>query len=269
MMTREKVKRHNLKLRVDFADDVCMGRKNFEVRKNDRGFLKGDTVKFSCVDKSGLPIPHVINDKVYEITYVLSGWGIKDGYVVFGIREILGSDINVGSKWIPCSERLPEEYGEYLCCSRCGQYIIGFPMEVSEGSFFVETKKDFFNCVAWQPLPEPYKGGIDVNIDEVALRSALKKVIDQKENYGFMDDFDVDENYVVIIALEKQIPKKPKQYGVTDKEGVFHPINGINGVPYDLCPNCETNLCTDGFFGRDKKGLNYCEKCGQALDWSE
>lgn len=68
-------------------------------------------------------------------------------------------------------------------------------------------------------------------------------------------------------ALEKQIPKKPKQSGVTDNEGIFHPTNGINGVPYDLCPNCETNLCTDGYFGRSKDGFNYCENCGQKLDF--
>lgn len=74
---------------------------------------------------------------------------------------------------------------------------------------------------------------------------------------------------MAIESLEKQLPKKPKQYGVTDTEGVFHPINGVNGVPYDLCPNCETNLCTDGFFGRSKNGFNYCEYCGQRIDWSK
>lgn len=74
---------------------------------------------------------------------------------------------------------------------------------------------------------------------------------------------------MAIEALEKQIPKKPKQSGVTDMKGVFHPTNGISGVPYDLCPNCQTNLCTDGFFGRNKKSMKYCENCGQKLRWSE
>lgn len=31
---------------------------------------------------------HPISYKVYEITYVLNGWGLKDGYVVFEIREV-------------------------------------------------------------------------------------------------------------------------------------------------------------------------------------
>ena len=43
--------------------------------------------------------------------------------------------------------------------------------------------------------------------------------------------------------------------------------NGIDGVPYDLCPTCENNLCTTGVFARNK--MNYCEKCGQKLCWNE
>ena len=68
-------------------------------------------------------------------------------------------------------------------------------------------------------------------------------------------------------ALEKQIAKKPKKSGVADSKGVFHATNGINGVPYDLCPCCEINLCTDGRFGRDKSKMKYCENCGQRLSW--
>ena len=71
------------------------------------------------------------------------------------------------------------------------------------------------------------------------------------------------------VAVEKQIPKKITHPGCFDNEGVWHTWNGIDGVPYDLCPNCETNLCTDGVFGRDKKRMKYCENCGQKLDFGE
>lgn len=74
---------------------------------------------------------------------------------------------------------------------------------------------------------------------------------------------------LAIEALEKQLPEKVKQSGVTTQDGIFHRINGIDGVPYDLCPNCEVNLCTDGILGRNKKDMKYCERCGQRLDWSE
>lgn len=80
-------KKHNLKILENFADDVLIGYKTFEVRENDRGFQKGDTVSFTCIGKNGLKLEHLINSKVYEITYVLNGWGIKNGYVVFGIKE--------------------------------------------------------------------------------------------------------------------------------------------------------------------------------------
>lgn len=68
-------------------------------------------------------------------------------------------------------------------------------------------------------------------------------------------------------CLEKQVPKKPVHQGCYDKNGIWHEWNGINGVPYDLCPNCNINLCTDGRFSKSKNGLKYCSNCGQALLW--
>jgi hypothetical protein len=63
--------------------------------------------------------------------------------------------------WIPCSERLPEEYGEYLCCDRYGEYIIGYPTaRVSSDDYYVETEHEIMNdCIAWCELPTPYKEG--------------------------------------------------------------------------------------------------------------
>lgn len=61
--------------------------------------------------------------------------------------------------WIPCSERLPEEYGSYL--------VTYFTSEIENEkcvSVFVfdDMQKKFptakgINIIAWQPLPEPYK----------------------------------------------------------------------------------------------------------------
>lgn len=76
---------HELKIKIDFADAITDGRKTFEVRENDRGFQAGDTVEFVVVDRLGLEIGHPLTGREMRITYVLSGWGIKEGYVVFGI----------------------------------------------------------------------------------------------------------------------------------------------------------------------------------------
>lgn len=69
-----------------------------------------------------------------------------------------------------------------------------------------------------------------------------------------------------IQALEKQIPMKPVHDGCLDSEGMWHEWNGVNGRPYDLCPNCNTNLCCE--MPNDNKP-NYCSKCGCRLDWSD
>ena len=84
------MKTHTIKIIDDFADAVASGDKTFEIRKNDRGYQKGDFVRFVVVDKSGIEIKHPLCEwrkHTYEITYVINGWGLENGYVVFGIKE--------------------------------------------------------------------------------------------------------------------------------------------------------------------------------------
>lgn len=79
---------HRIKLLDEFADDVLEGRKPFEIRENDRGYQKGDHVIFEVITKAGEACKeHQLGSREYEITYVINGWGIKNGYVVFGIKE--------------------------------------------------------------------------------------------------------------------------------------------------------------------------------------
>lgn len=61
--------------------------------------------------------------------------------------------------WIPCSERLPDEYA-VLCCDRYGEYLFGHPYfdEVSDTNYSCESGNEImYDCVAWMPLIEPYK----------------------------------------------------------------------------------------------------------------
>lgn len=71
---------------------------------------------------------------------------------------------------------------------------------------------------------------------------------------------------VAIQALEKQIPKKPVHDGCFDSEGIWHEWNGVNGRSYDLCSNCNTNLCCEMPYDNKPK---YCKHCGQKLDYGE
>lgn len=82
---------HYIKIREQYADAVADGRKNFEVRLNDRGYNVGDEVAFTVVNEFDMTdLYHPLNEKKYKITYVHSGLGMENGYVVFGIAEMKG-----------------------------------------------------------------------------------------------------------------------------------------------------------------------------------
>lgn len=82
---------HEIKILETFADAVANGEKTFEVRENDRGYQKGDLIHFKVVDKHGWEIyGQPLSVMVFEITYVLSGWGLKDNWVALAIREVKG-----------------------------------------------------------------------------------------------------------------------------------------------------------------------------------
>lgn len=90
-------KLHKIKLRKEFCDDVMEGKKRFEVRYNDRGYQTGDFVQFIATDgfyaedlvthECKELYTHPINDVIWKITYIINGWGLKNGYVAFGIER--------------------------------------------------------------------------------------------------------------------------------------------------------------------------------------
>ena len=80
---------HEIKLDVHYADAVLSGDKCFEVRLNDRGYQKGDRVVFRPVDK-GMYAQHPVANEVYEITYLVHGYGLEPGWCAFGIRRLHG-----------------------------------------------------------------------------------------------------------------------------------------------------------------------------------
>lgn len=69
------------------------------------------------------------------------------------------------SRWIPVSERLPEEDGEYLVTKRA---VWTGKEEVDISRWYeddIETNNGFYKAdkvIAWQPLPEPYKAEKEV-----------------------------------------------------------------------------------------------------------
>ncbi len=88
------IHRHVLKLDERFAGEVLRGRKRFEVRFNDRCFQRGDEVQFVIVNSEGSPVSdHIqiyeeLEMMIFRISFVVSGYGLKEGYVCFGLEEI-------------------------------------------------------------------------------------------------------------------------------------------------------------------------------------
>ena len=92
------------------------------------------------------------------------------------VEEIIHShmndvtDINVGSKdgWIPVEERLPEEGKEVLAQfvvrvrhtnGQVDEMVYIYPLHYEEGEWKSFHGMPNGKVEAWQPLPEPYKGG--------------------------------------------------------------------------------------------------------------
>ena len=104
------------------------------------------------------------------------------------------------------------------------------------------------------------------NIEEI------KKEIDSlQENYEYIKKTypsiykdglkEVEQFKVIIEALEKQIPKKPKH--VTKKE-VYDPDRPFATIDVTtfVCPCCGVKIMF-------RKTIQRCLECGQKLDWSD
>ena len=73
--------------------------------------------------------------------------------------EVKGT--NVTSNWIPCSERLPEEGIYVMCCFDDGSVDVLWQKWQEDETllFYADFDNQIRKVIAWQPLPEPYKGG--------------------------------------------------------------------------------------------------------------
>lgn len=87
-------KEHVLKTDPAVFQNVLDGKKTFEIRFNDRGYQVGDLIvlketKFTGQQmKSGEPLVYTGREIQKRISYVLSGYGLQDGWVILGIQDI-------------------------------------------------------------------------------------------------------------------------------------------------------------------------------------
>lgn len=80
------MKVHNLKIAPTYFQDVVSGKKKFEVRENDRGFLLGDILRLKEYDLENKR--YTGQEVIVEIIYLLENfYGLKENYVVLGISD--------------------------------------------------------------------------------------------------------------------------------------------------------------------------------------
>lgn len=73
---------HEIKCEQKYLNDVMMGRKKFELRKNDRDYKVGDTFSLYGVE-DGFATGEETD--IMEIKYILYGpkYGLPEGYCIF------------------------------------------------------------------------------------------------------------------------------------------------------------------------------------------
>lgn len=83
----------------------------------------------------------------------------------------------------------------------------------------------------------------------INLKVILSEIIECEESICYVTDIDAEPLRLAIKALEKQTPKKPI----------------VNDDLQIACPNCSATLIYCLYTSK----IDYCDKCGQRLDWSK
>ena len=110
-------------------------------------------------------------EELYEImrdipnieTYVYGYHALEKIEELINKQPKVGNDINVGTKWIPCSERLPNTMGVYAVTREIDEhYIVDCSYFDGSDTWHSDnrvnhSRKYLKDIIAWQPLPEPFE----------------------------------------------------------------------------------------------------------------
>ena len=127
--------------KLNMADNMC--RENAERNRNFEGVKYFQSLMFAT-ERAESIIGDIIRSHMDEV-----------------------KDTNVPSNWIPCSERLPNEekfikaYCRNIYAAEFIVMIKGATLPTTlyfKNGSWTDMEGDYYNVVAWQPLPEPYKG---------------------------------------------------------------------------------------------------------------
>lgn len=98
------MKVHDLKITPEYLTKIFQGNKNWELRKNDRGFKEGDLI-FVREYENG---EYLMQYAVGHIVFVLENYtGIETGYCILSVEWACRDDI----RWIPEIKQFMQERG--------------------------------------------------------------------------------------------------------------------------------------------------------------
>ena len=87
--TQRQVKIHEVKIGATFFEEAACGKKNFELRRNDRGYRVGDMIELQEY-RDGAYTGRICRKL---ITYMLEDYtGLQEGYCILGCELIAGED---------------------------------------------------------------------------------------------------------------------------------------------------------------------------------
>lgn len=76
---------HHIRIGTAFFDDVCSGKKSFELRKNDRGYEQDDILEMSEFTNG----KYTSRSVRAQVTYILEDFaGLKEGYCIMAIKVV-------------------------------------------------------------------------------------------------------------------------------------------------------------------------------------
>ncbi len=84
---------HDLKCWPNYFDAVQSGEKTFQVRRDDRGFQKGDVLQlYKFAPGNGYVRDPITGKTIFllrRVTWILTGgqFGVEPGYVVMGLKD--------------------------------------------------------------------------------------------------------------------------------------------------------------------------------------
>lgn len=100
------MKLHELKIKHEYLVDITLGKKTFELRKNDRDYQVGDLIRFIDIGVVGtIYVYHtkinsntsngcdvdIDEDALYKIIYILKDvpqYGLDKDYCILGIKKL-------------------------------------------------------------------------------------------------------------------------------------------------------------------------------------